>query len=86
MQSVRVGFETSVVRPIGLSVRWFGREKPWSDSRDLTTLVRSDMVLSCLTPVVRFSRTCRVVKTGQAAPRSRVIRNWSLETDALALP
>lgn len=25
-------------------------------------------------------------KTGQAAPRSRVIRNWSLETDALALP
>jgi len=25
-------------------------------------------------------------KTGQAAPRSRVIRNWSLVTDALALP
>lgn len=25
-------------------------------------------------------------KTGQAAPRSRVIRNWSLQSDALALP
>lgn len=25
-------------------------------------------------------------KTGQAAPRSRVIRNWSLEADVLALP
>ena len=28
--------------PIGLPVRSFGRGKPWSDSRDQTTLVRSD--------------------------------------------